>query len=215
MALVGGDGGADLGANALVGTEEWHVAVGSTACDDLDQTGIIEVAKALDDVAVEGLEVGEGVAEVLLPEAGQLGVVKFAHGGKVGFVFAGRQNFAIEVAGEVGFKDGVGELLEEDRGEVEAAVEGNAISLEIAENAEQRKVGFGGGFVKPLDAVGPGAVVDDPGQMGVEREGEEARGLAVGSGAVWLCWVSLGCLRAQGRDPFWEGVALGVKLRER
>ena len=78
VALVGVDGGADLGANALVGAEERHVAVGGTAGDDFDQAGVVEVAKALDDVAVEGLEVGEGVAEVLLPEAGELRVVKFA-----------------------------------------------------------------------------------------------------------------------------------------
>ena len=93
----------------------------------------------------------------------------------------------------------MGELLEEDGGEIEAAVEGDAIALQVAEDAEEGKVGFGGGFVEPLDAVGPGAVIHDPGQMGMEREGEEARGLTVIGGAV-----GLGCLRAQGRDSFWK-----------
>ncbi len=88
----------------------------------------------------------------------------------------------------------MGELLEEDGREVEVAVEGDAVALEIAEDAEERKVGFGGGFVEPLDAVGPGAVVDDVGEMGVESEGEKASGLAVGMGAVGLGLV----LRAQG-----------------
>jgi hypothetical protein len=80
----------------------------------------------------------------------------------------------------------VGELLEEDGGEIEAAVEGDAVALEIAEDAEQRKVGFGGGFVEPLDAMRPGAVINDPGQVGVQCEGEEAGRLLVGTGAVWL-----------------------------
>ena len=113
--------------------------------------------------------------------------MEFADGEEIGFVLAGGKDLALEIAGEVGLEDGVGELLEEDGGEIQAAVEGDAIALEIAKDAQERKVGFGGGFVKPLDAVGPGAVVDDPGQVGVEREGEEARGLAVGMGAVWLC----------------------------
>ncbi len=178
VALVGGDGGADLGANALVGAEERHVAVGGAAGDDLDQAGIVEVAKAFDDVAVEGLEVGEGVGEIFLPEAGELGVVEFADGEEVGFIFAGGEDLALEIAGEVGLEDGVGKLLEEDGGEIEAAVEGDAVALKIAEDAEERKVGFGGGFVEPLNAMRPGAVIDDPGQVGMEGEGEEAGGLA-------------------------------------
>jgi hypothetical protein len=136
--------------------------------------------------------------------------VIFADGEEVGFVFAGGENLAIEVAGEVGLEDGVGELLEEDGGEIEAAVEGDAVALKIAEDAEERKVGFGGGLVEPLDAMRPGAVIDDPGKMGMKGEREEACGLAGCTGAV-----GLGCLRAQGRDPFWEGGALGRKPRER
>jgi hypothetical protein len=44
-------------------------------------------------------------------------------------------------------------------------------------------------------------MVDDPGQVGVEREGEKASGLAVGIGlrAGDRCGE-----RAQGRDPFGE-----------
>ncbi len=185
VALVGGDGGADLGANALVRAQQRHIPVSSTAGDDLDQAGVVEVAKAFDDVAAEGVEVVEGVGEVLVPEAGELGVVELADGEEVGLVFAGGEDLALEVAGEVGFEDGVSELLEDGR-EIEAAVEGDAVALEIAEDLEQREVGFGGGFMEPFDAMRPGAVVDDPREMGVEREGEKARGLAVGTGAVRL-----------------------------
>src|ERR1700722_18586543 len=37
VADVGVDGGVDLGANALVGAEEGHVAVGGAAGDDVDE----------------------------------------------------------------------------------------------------------------------------------------------------------------------------------
>ncbi len=186
VALVGVDGGADLGAHALVGAKQRQVTVGGAAGDDLDEALVVEVAEAFDDVAVESFEVMQGVREIFLPEAGELGVVEFADGEEVGLVFAGGQDLAVEIAREVGFEDGVGELLKEDGREVEAAVEGDAIALEVAEDAEERKVSFGSGFVEPLDAMGPGAVVDDPGKVGMEREGEEASGLAVGTGAGWL-----------------------------
>ena len=53
VADVGVDGGADLGADALVGAEQGHVAVGGAAGDDLDEADLVEVAEAADDVAVE------------------------------------------------------------------------------------------------------------------------------------------------------------------
>jgi hypothetical protein len=62
-------------------------------------------------------------------------------------------------------------------------VESDAVALEIGEDAEEGKVGFGGGFMEPLNAMGPGAVVDDVGQMGVEGEGEETSGLGARIGA--------------------------------
>ena len=117
----------------------------------------------------------------LCQKRASLGVVGLAGGEEVGFVFAGGDDLALDVARELGLEDGVGELLEQDGREVEIAVEGDAVALEVAEDAEQRKIGFGGGFVKPLDAMGPGAVVDDVGQMGVEREGEEAARIGRGS----------------------------------
>ena len=46
VALMGGDGGADLGADAFVGAEQRHVAVGGGAGDDLDHAAVGEVAEA-------------------------------------------------------------------------------------------------------------------------------------------------------------------------
>ena len=59
-------------------------------------------------------------------------------------------------------------------------MEGDAVALEGAEDTEEGKVGFGSGFKEPLHAMGPGAVVDDVGQMRVKREGEKALGRGPG-----------------------------------
>ena len=75
VADVGVDGGADLGADGLVGAEEGHVAVGGAAGDDVDEADLVEVAEGADDVAVEVMEVFEGFGEEVVPEAGGLGEV--------------------------------------------------------------------------------------------------------------------------------------------
>ena len=179
VADVGVDGGADLGADGLVGAEEGHVAVGGSAGDDLDEADVVEVAEAVDDVAVEGVEVFEGLREEAVPEAGGLGEVGFAGLDEEGLVFARGDDLAREVVGELGDEDGVGELLEQDGGEIEVAVEADVVALEVFEHAEEREVGFGGGFVEPLHAVRPGAVIDDIGQMRVQGEGEKTLGRAL------------------------------------
>ena len=78
-----------------------------------------------------------------------------------------------EVVGELGDEDGVRELLEQDGREIEVAVEADAVALEIVEHAEEGEIGLGGGFVQPLHAVRPGAVVDDVRQMRVQGEGQK------------------------------------------
>ncbi len=96
VADVGVDGGADLGADRLVGAEERHVAVGGSAGDDLDEADVVEVPKPFDDVAVEVVEVFESLGEEAMPEAGGLGEVGFAGLDEEGFVFAGGNDLAIE-----------------------------------------------------------------------------------------------------------------------
>ena len=80
-----------------------------------------------------------------------------------GFVFAGGDDLAGEVPGELGYEDRVGELLEKDGREIEVAVEADVVALEIFEDAEEGEIGFCCGFVEPLKAVGPCAVIDDIG----------------------------------------------------
>ena len=94
MADVGVDGGADLGADALVGAEEGHVAVGGAAGDDVDEAGVVEVAEGGDDVAIEVIEVVERLREETLPEAGGLGEMVVAGLEEEGFVFAGGYDLA-------------------------------------------------------------------------------------------------------------------------
>ncbi len=179
VADVGVDGGADLGADGFVGAEERHVAVGGSAGDDVDEADVVEVAEAGDDVVVEVIEVFEGLREEAVPEAGGLGEVSFAGLDEEGLVFAGGDDLAVEVVGELGDEDGVGELLEKDGREIEVAVEADAVALEVFEDAEEREIGFGGGFVEPLHAVRPGAVIDDVGQVRVQGEGEKS---------CWAVW---------------------------
>ena len=183
---MGFDADANLGADAFVSAEEGEIAVGGGAGDEADEADFVEVAETGDDAAAEGVPVSEGFGEEAVPEAGDLGVVGFAGLDEEGLVFSGGGDLAVEVVGELGEEDGVGELLEEDGGEVEVAVEADAVALEIAEHAEEREVGFGGGLVEPLHAVRPGAVVDHVGEVGVEGEGEKAGGLG-------------GCLRQDER----------------
>ena len=201
VALVSVHGGANLGTDALVGAEQGHVAVGCAAGDDLDEALVVEVAEALDDVAVERLEVADGIGETLAPEAGGLGVAGFAHRGEVGFIFAGGDDLALDVLGELGFEDGMGKLFEQDGRQVEVAVEGDAVALEIAEDAEQRQVGLGGSFMEPLNAMWPGSVVDDVRQVGVQGEIEKTSGLRCG-GCDGLECGGLGCGGAQVYIPF-------------
>ena len=58
-------------------------------------------------------------------------------------------------------------MLKQDRGEIEIAMEWHLIALEIAEDAQEREVGFSSGLMKPLHAVRPGAVVDHERQVRV------------------------------------------------
>ncbi|MGH9596050.1 MAG: hypothetical protein ACRD3K_04540 [Edaphobacter sp.] len=148
--------------------------MGGSAGDDFDETDVVEVTEAGDDVAIEAMEVFECLGEEALPEACGLGEMGFAGLYEVGFVFAGGDDLAVQVVGELGDEDRVSELLEEDGGEIEVAVETDAVALEIFEDAEKREIGFGGGFVEPLHSMRPGAVVDDVGQMRVQGEGEKS-----------------------------------------
>ena len=175
VADVGGNGGANLGADTLVGAEQRHVAVGRAAGEDFDHAVVVEVAESLDDVAAEGVEIVQRGGEEAPPEARGLGEVEIAGLDEIGLVFAGGDDFASEVPGELGDEDWMGELFQQDGRQIEVEVGGDTVAFEVAEHAQQGKVGFGSCFEQPLDAMRPGAVVDDVGEVGVQGQCQKTR----------------------------------------
>ena len=130
--MVGLDGEADLRANALVGTEQRQVAVGGAAGHDADETCVVEVTEALDEAAAEIIEVGERNLEESAPELGEFGVVGLAGLAEEGFVFLRGDDLALQILRELGEEDGMRELFEQDRGEIEVAMEADAVAFEVA-----------------------------------------------------------------------------------
>jgi uncharacterized protein YkwD len=218
MADVGLDGGADLGADALVGSQEGKVAVGGGAGNDVNEAGLLEVAEGADEVLFEGVELVQRGGVEALPEAGGLGVVGLAGELEGGLVFPGGDDLASQVFGELGEEGRVAELLEEDGGEIEVELGGDVVALEVGEDAEEREIGLGGGLVQPLHAVGPGAVVDDVGQVRVhgaaDRLGDgwpdgNASTRADGSGSIRV-WMRHGRNAAGERQLRESGVQEGM-----
>src|SRR5882757_7315256 len=101
MAPMGCDGGADLRTNALIGSEQRIIAVGRTAGDDLDQTKVVEVTEASDDVAAQFVEIFERIGEETLPETGCGGVVLLACLKEECLVLACGDDLAFDIFGEL------------------------------------------------------------------------------------------------------------------
>jgi len=137
VADVSGDSGAYLGPDALIGAEQWHVAMSGAAGDDINQSDIVEMAKARDDVLVEDVEILQSLGEEALPEAGGLGKMVIACLKKIGLVFSGCNNLAIEILGKLRDEDGMAKLLEQDRRKAKVTVEADIVALQVFEDAEQ------------------------------------------------------------------------------
>ena len=151
VAQMSDDRGSDLGANTLIGAEQGEVAVRGGAGDDFNETGFVEVAEAGDDVALKRVKVFEGLSEETLPEAGGFGVLNLTGLSEEGFVFAGGDNFSVEVVGELRGEGWMGKLLHQHGGEVEIAMEADAFSLEDGGG----RAGGGGRFRRRLHAATP------------------------------------------------------------
>jgi hypothetical protein len=176
MSAMAGDGGADLGAQALIRAEQRHIPVSRSRGDHLDHARVVEVAKAADDIAVERLEVIQRGGEETAPETGSLGKVPIARLDEVSLIFPGSDDLPSQVFRELGNEIWMGKLFQQDGGEADIEVRRNAIALQTAEDTEQGQVGFGGCFVQPLNAVGPSAVIDDVRQMRMQSESEKTCG---------------------------------------
>ena len=133
--------------------------MGRAAGEDLNPSGVVEVAKTLDDIAVERIEIIQRGSEEAAPEARRLGQVDIAGLDEESLVLARGCDLSAQVPGELGDKGRVRQLLQQDRGEANVEVGGNAVALQAAEHAQQRQVSLCGGLVQPLHAVRPGAVI--------------------------------------------------------
>jgi len=133
---VGRDRGTDLSADALVGAQQRHVAVGRAGGKDLDHARFLKAAEAGDDLAIEGAEVVQGRGKKAMPEARGLCEVGFPCLDEEGFVFARGDDLAREVLGEFGDEGGVGELLQQDGRKVDVEVRGDAVALQVGEHAQ-------------------------------------------------------------------------------
>lgn len=127
------------------------------------------------DIAVDCLELLKEFGEDFDPAVGKVDkvswVVPFF---KLGFVFFGAFDAVFEVVDEAFFEVIVCELLKEDGGEAHGELDGDVVEGAVADDIEDGEVGFGGGFIEPVFAVGPDAVPEYIGEMSMKNENETA-----------------------------------------
>ena len=104
----------------------------------------------------------------------RFGHVAVTRGVKLFCVFARGLHFALEVFRELRLEDRMRELLEQDRRQIDVRLEVNAFAFELADDAQQRQVRFGGGFTQPFQTVRPRAVVHHVRQVRVQGESDES-----------------------------------------
>ena len=172
MALMSFDGSADLGAYTFVGSQQRHKAVSCAAGNDLDQTDIVEMPEAGDDIAIESAKVFESLGKKTVPETRRLGEMGLPGLDEKGFILSCSDNFSLEIFRKLGDKGRMRKLLEQDRREIQIALKPYPVPFQMAQNSKQRKISFGCGFVEPLHSVRPGSMMNDVRQMSMQRKGE-------------------------------------------
>src|SRR3569833_1538196 len=90
-------GCSNLCAHALIGSQQRHIAVGSAACKQLDQSFFGESAETLYDLAVERTECIKRAREVAAPVARGFCQVHGAGLHEVRFIFTGGDDLAVDV----------------------------------------------------------------------------------------------------------------------
>lgn len=149
--------------------------MGGTGGEELDVSigGVFCVGGG--DVAVDGFKLFVEFGEDFDPTIGKVdevaGVIPFF---EVGFVFFGAFDAVFEVVDEAFFEMVVGKLFKEDWSEPHGELNGDIVEGAVADDIEDGEVCFGGGFVKPVFAVGPDAVPEYIGEMSMKNENETA-----------------------------------------
>ncbi len=168
----------ELQADALVAGEEREEAVRGGGGDELEPSRALERAEGRDDVAPDLVEAPTEPPQALAPEVHQRQQVPLAGGGERG----GRLVASEEALGEerLHLRDErrACQLVGEHRRDADGDRGGDSVGLEPAELFDQGDVGVERGLAEPVAAVGPAAVVQDVGQMTVQRENEVHRGVA-------------------------------------
>ncbi len=89
-------------------------------------------------------------AVIGLPEARQSDKVPFVAALKLGGVLLRRLDFLADIGGEVPLEGGVGQLLQQDGGKADVEFGSQAFLLQLPQDAQQGKIGFGGRLVQPV-----------------------------------------------------------------
>ena len=171
MTLICGYALLDLGLQAGVLRQQRRIAVGRTAGDDLEMTGVLQRCKRADNVAPAALlEICQSVAVPIVPPPGEIRHVKIAFVLEPVLVLLRGGNLAAQVAGQLILKTGIAQLLHEHGSQAERDLGRHALGDETAADIEQGQVRFGGGLGQPIRAVRGASVRQHVRNMRVQNE---------------------------------------------
>src|SRR5262249_32965988 len=140
------------------------------AGEDLDVPLALEVAEGARDVAPDSpVQLPDPLVE-FLPEVGELDDLVLALAGEVLAALRARALHVLAVEGELLLEFGRGELLDENRREVDTPLRRNPVGHEAMDDFEQWQVAFEGRFAQPVAPVRPPSVVDHHRKMSMEDE---------------------------------------------
>ncbi len=173
MAPVGGHPLLHLGLYRGVPPQQGQIPVGGSGGDDFQDSRVHQSPAGPQQVLAEVLAEGPAQLPVVgLPPLGQGGEVVVPQPLEGIQIIPGRLDLVIQVFLKLFLEGGRSQHLRQDGGDPQGDPGSQALLLQAVEDLEQRDVGLGRRFVEPVHAVGPTAVADDVGQMGMEHKGE-------------------------------------------
>ena len=177
VAAVRFDGGAELEVDRLVAAEEREVAVGRGTGDHLDVAAALELGEGAGDVAADpAMHLPHALVE-LFPKRREPHDLLVPAGLEVCTRFHTGAPNVLVVKREFLLKLRRGELLRQDRREVDRPLGRDAVGDEAVGRLEQREVALERGLAEPVAAVRPPAVIQHHREVGVQdqREGRAHR----------------------------------------
>ena len=165
----------ELEPDALVAREQREEAVGRGRGDGLDPPALLQRPKRRDDVATEVVKEPAQAGQPLAPELHQRDQMLLAGRGErhPGLV-AGHEPLGEERL-HLADEGRTHQLIRQDRRDADGERRGHSLGLQGAQLLDQRQVGVERGLAEPVAAVRPAPVVEDLGQVTVQREDEVHR----------------------------------------